>query len=220
VKHRRRDLCRLDDNILVGGKDGIRHDERVNRLAEAAGGERLGTRKILARHDQQVHVPIELEMLKPIVEHMHGAAQVVFGDASRQVAIRAGEDRDPRKLAREHERFISRAIEICTDAVCVSNDHHSIASVASRVAAAENGRPLSQLEKQSRNTRGHRRFPAPPDGQVADADDGISQAPAKIGAPRVPLAPPSRSCRVQSAQQRVIRRTFGTARRPLPRLTA
>jgi hypothetical protein len=214
------DLRRLHDNILVGGEDGIRHDERVERLAESPGRERPRTREILSSEDQQVHVPIELKVLKAIVEDMDRASQVVLGKTPGQIPIGRREDRDAGKLAREHERFVSRPVEICPHAVGIADDDHSVTSIAARVAAAENGGPLPHFEEHPRDTRRHRRFPTPPDSQVADAHDGISQAPAEIGAPRVTLTPSSRCRRVQGAQQRVIKRTFETAPRPLRHLRA
>src|SRR5438552_10536230 len=51
------------------------------------------------------HVPRQHEMLKAVVENMHGRAKPLFGQSSRRISIRAYENHRAWKAARQHQRL-------------------------------------------------------------------------------------------------------------------
>ena len=60
------------------------------RFAQTTCGERaIG--EIVLVDEQQIHGPIQLQVLKTVVEHVHGGAEPPFGDETCGVAVRADE---------------------------------------------------------------------------------------------------------------------------------
>ena len=107
------------------------HDQHVRPRgrvppARAAGrAESRGRSESRPARDQHVEIPRQLEMLKPIVEDVHGGAELLLGEHAGQVTIRrdaddgAGHLRAPASAAR---RPTGRARP---NAVAVRHDHHA-----------------------------------------------------------------------------------------------
>ena len=189
------------EHALVGGEHGVGREQRVGRLAQPAARQRPGVGlEILTRDDHQIDVPIELQVLKPVVEDVHRRAEVMFGQTAGQVAIARRQDRNARQLPRQHQRLVAGAIEIGADAVGVAHDDHAVLSPPAPVAAAQDGRPLPHVQELARQARDGRRLAAAADREVADADHRTAQPSAQIGPRGVVLAPPPRDRRVEGAQ--------------------
>ncbi len=76
------------------------------------------------------------DLLKPVVEHVHGGAELPFGQRPRQIAIGRYTDDGARKLSREHQRLVAGAIQRREHACAVGHDDDSVDRIGSRVAAA------------------------------------------------------------------------------------
>ena len=176
--------------------------QRVRRFSQPAGRQRPGARvEIILFDDDQVDVPIELQVLKPVVQEMQGDAELMLGESSGEVAIARDEHRDARQLPREHQRLVARPREIRAKAGGVAHHDHAFLGLRARVASGENRWALAGLAKPSRQAGNRRCLPSPADGNVPDAHDGPAQAAAQIRTTRVALAPPARGRRIQIAQQ-------------------
>ncbi len=57
---------------------------------------------------------MQREMLKPIVEKMDGATEMMFGDPAGEIPIGRGQHRDAIETPCEHQRFVAGSIEIGT----------------------------------------------------------------------------------------------------------
>ena len=72
----------------ISRQDRVRGGKRVWRLAQAPRWKRpRGRIEILGRDDHQIDVAIELQMLKPVVQHVHRHLEVMLREATSQVAI-------------------------------------------------------------------------------------------------------------------------------------
>ena len=103
----------------------------------------------LGRHEQ-IDVAHQIEMLKPVVQHVHRASEPALGDAAGHVAARRDQHRGARNGAGEHQRLVSGALDIDQHAASVADDDHTLVDDLSRVAAAQNRRALAHLERASR----------------------------------------------------------------------
>ena len=84
------------EHARVGGEHGVGREQRVRRLAQTSARQRPGiSLEVLTRDDHQVDIPIELQVLKPVVEDVDRRAQVAFGETARKVAIARGQHRNP-----------------------------------------------------------------------------------------------------------------------------
>ena len=154
-----------------------RHEHRVRgggRLdrarADRPNGSVRRSSKIRGRRHQQVHVPRELQMLEPVVEQVHRAAEPRLGQAPGQIARRRDQHGGARERLREHERLVAGVGQVRSDCRAVAHHDHAVGGLLSRVPAAQNGRPLPHLEQQARQRRHDRRLAAAAGGQVAHAD--------------------------------------------------
>ena len=107
--------------------------------------------EVVARDDDDVGVAAQIEMLKPVVQHVDGAAEVLLGEAAGEVAARRDQHGDPVELPREHQRLVAGAIEIGADAVRIADDDDAVGRVAAAVAAAEDGRALAHVAQPRRD---------------------------------------------------------------------
>jgi hypothetical protein len=80
---------------------------------------------------------MQIEVLKPVVQDVDGAAEMALGETSREIPAARGKDGDAIETPRQHEWFVARAIQIRADAVRVADDDHSVRRIAPRVASAE-----------------------------------------------------------------------------------
>ena len=160
--------------------------------------QRHRTRDVVTADDQDVDVAIELQVLKPVVEHVDRRAELVFGQAAGEIPIGRHQDRGAGELPREHQRLVAGAIEIAADPVGVAHDHDAVDRPRSRVTAAEDRGALAHRQQLARDRRHHRRLPAAADGEIADADHRPAQPPAEIRPRGVALAAAARDRRIRA----------------------
>jgi hypothetical protein len=126
--------------------------------------------EILPRDHDEIRVAVQIEVLKPVVEHVDGATKVVLGQASGEIPAAGREHRNAVEATRKHERLVAGAIEICADAARVAHDDHAVRRVAPPVAATEDRRPFAARAQPFGDKGGHWRFGTPASREIADAD--------------------------------------------------
>jgi hypothetical protein len=75
-------------------------------------------------------------MLKSIVEHHHCCAELPHRQPPRKVSIRAHENRDSWKGARQHLRLITRAFRWLEHTFAVAHDDNAVGWSTAGVASA------------------------------------------------------------------------------------
>ncbi len=190
----------FDDDFLILGEHGIGCDERIERFAQPPARQRQGALDVLAADDHQIEVPVELQMLKAVVEHVHRGAELGFGEDAGAIAVGTGQHDDARQLTGQHHRLVARHIQAGADLPRVADDDDFFRPARAAVAAAENGRLLTHFEEHPGDSSSKRGLAAAADGEIADADDGVAQPLPEVGPRRVPLPPPPRNRRVKAAQ--------------------
>ena len=128
---------------------------------------------------------MKLEMLKPVIENVHGAAQLRFRHASGKIAAWAHHDRRGRDKPCQHQRLVAGMRHIGLHRLPVTDDDNAVGGFRPAVAAAQDRRPLPHLEKQLGDFGSQRRFSAATDCEVPDTDDGRRQSAAKMRTPLV-----------------------------------
>ena len=82
---------------------GIRHDQkmrargRIHRLAQPPDRNHAAIRNLADRRHQDVEVARQLEMLKPVIEDVDGAAELLLGERAGEMTI--GRHADDRRAA-------------------------------------------------------------------------------------------------------------------------
>ena len=138
--------------------------------------------------DQQIDVPPQLNVLKPVVEQVDARAELLFGEPTRQVTVGADEHGHAGQRAREHQRLVARRLDAGEDRRSIGHHGDAVLRRGASVAARQDGGPLAALDEQPRDGGHERRFPRAADAQVADADDGPTQPPPMGGIATVPLS--------------------------------
>ncbi len=190
------------DLNLSRREDRVGDDQRIQRLPQPSARQRLRPRHIVSADEHDLHVTIELQMLKPVVEHVDGRAEVLLGKRSGEISIFAYEHARAWQLSREHQRLVAGAWQIGANAVRIADDDDAVVRILPRVAAAQDRRTLPHLEQQARDAGGDRRLAPATDGEVPDTDDRMPQPLSQIGPRAVPLAPPSRERCVEGTDHR------------------
>jgi len=111
-----------------------------------------------------------------------------LGEPARQIPVAGDEHRDAWQSAREHQRFISRAVEVGQESLAVAHHRHAVRRPRPRIAACQDGRAVAGILEQTCEVRHERRLPAAADRHVADADDRPVQSAPAVRAARVPPA--------------------------------
>ena len=129
---------------LVQRDDRVGRGDRVERLAQPAGRQRPRTVEILLGDDHEVGVAVQLKVLKPVVEHVDGAAEMMFGETPREIAVAATPARRRRRAVARASAARRRRDRRRPDADRGSRTTTTPSvGVAPRVAAAENRRALA-----------------------------------------------------------------------------
>ena len=182
--------------LRPGDDQRIRAEGGSNRLPQASRRQHLLV-QIGLRHQQQIDVPPQLEMLVGVVKQVHGAAEPSLGERSGQVPIRRDDHRHAGKRTREHLRLIARSLHRLDDPLRGAHHHHAVLGATSSVAATQDGGPLSALDQQARQRCDDRRLAAAADDEVADADDRLGERPRAARNALVPGAAKLRHASVQ-----------------------
>jgi len=160
----------------VRGVRAIQADERigcrrrVDRLAQPPAGQRARVRQILGGDENEIRVTMQIEVLKPVVQNVDGAAEMALGEASGEIPAARGKDSDTIETPRQHQRLVARAIQIRANAAGVADDDHSVCGVAPRVASAQDCGPFAARPQPFGDQGGHWRFGTAADREIADAD--------------------------------------------------
>ena len=169
-------------------QDGIGERRRIESLAHPPGGEKPHVLEIPSIEHQQIQVPLQHDMLKPIVKQVHRAPEARFGQPPGEVTVRRHQHACSCKRPSEHQRLITCTREVGTDTFGVSHDHDAICWGLPIVAPAEDRGPLTDRQQQLRDMGDHRRLAAAADRQAADADDRAREPPARVRMMGVPKA--------------------------------
>ena len=132
---------------LVQRDDGVGVGNRVERLAQPAGRQRPRAVDVLRGDRHQIDVPVQLKVLKPIVQDVDGAAEMMLGQTAREVAVAARQHRDAVQLSGEHHRLVAGSIDVGADAIRIADDHHAVVVHAPGISTAQNGRAFAVGEK-------------------------------------------------------------------------
>ena len=133
--------------VVPGGDErGIRGGRRRDPFAQPSNRQRP-IREVVLRREQQIDVPRQLEVLKPIVQEMDGDAELAFGEDAGEVAVGANQDGNTRKGARQHQRLVARGIEIGVHRRAVRHDRDAIERAAPCVPSRQNRGPLAAVER-------------------------------------------------------------------------
>ena len=90
-----------------GPQQGVRIPGRIQRLAQTAAGQHGRTVYLLVAREQQVDIARELQVLKPIVEHVDIAPEPPLRQPAAEVSIRRDDHDDARQVAREHQGLVA-----------------------------------------------------------------------------------------------------------------
>src|SRR5437763_9493353 len=170
---------------VVYGHDRIGDRCRVEWLAKASRRKRARILHILAGDQEDVSIPVQRKVLKPVVEHMDGAAEVMLRKPPRKIAAAGCEHRDAVEAPREHQRLVSCAVQIRADALWVADDDHTILNIAPRVSAAQDRGAFAQLAKTRGDQRRPGRFRTAGDRGGPNADYRPVRAPLQVWTPEV-----------------------------------
>ena len=117
----------------LGGRGAGRrahHDQHVRasggvlRLAQPARRQHAAARDFSRCRHQHVEIARQAEMLKPVVQQVHGGAELPLGEHARQVAIRAHADDGAGHRARQHQAARRRTGRARPAPAWPSDDHH------------------------------------------------------------------------------------------------
>ncbi len=167
IRHRvssGRNRSKIDDRVC--GRDG------VDRLSQPACWQRTRVGQILGGDDDEICVAVQIEVLKTIVEHVHGAAEMMLGQAAREVPAARRKDGHTGETARKHQRFVSRAIQIRTDTGRIADDDDAVGGVAPCVAAAQDRRMFTHRAQAFGHQTGQWSLGTSAGRKIADADHG------------------------------------------------
>jgi hypothetical protein len=144
--------------VIPGGDErGIRGGRRRDPFAQPSNRQRP-IREVVLRREQQIDVPRQLEVLKPIVEEMDGDTELAFGEDAGEVTVGANQDGNTRKGARQHQRLVASGIEIGVHRRAVRHDRDAIERAAPCVPSRQDRGPLAAVEEETRDIRHHRRL--------------------------------------------------------------
>ena len=186
----------------IGDQDGIGERRRFQPLPHPACGEKLCVVQIPRTKHQQIHIPLQHDVLKPIVEHVHRAAEARLGQPAGKITVCRDHHRGPGNRPSEHQRLIACAPEVGTETLGVTHDHDTILRCLPIVAPAENGGPFTHRQQHMGDVRGDGRLAAASNHQAADADDWTSEPAARVGMAGVPAATLPGDFSVEVAEQR------------------
>jgi hypothetical protein len=142
----------------------------VHGLPQCPHRDHAPTRDLANRRHQHIEIPRQLDVLKPVVEDVHRAAELSLRQRAGQMSIGRHTYDRARHLSREHQRLITRLCERRRDRRAIRYDDDSVRLISAAIAAAQNRRPLAGVDQELRDGSHHRRFPSPAYGQIADAD--------------------------------------------------
>jgi hypothetical protein len=97
--------------VARGDQRGVRHRRGADALAQPPGRHRL-ILKVVLGDEQQIDVARQLEMLKAVVQHVHGGAEPAFRQPPRQIAVAPDQHADAGERAGEHQRLVAGVVEV------------------------------------------------------------------------------------------------------------
>ncbi len=128
---------------LVERDDGVGVGNRVERFAQPAGRQRPRAVHVLPGDRHQIDVPVQLKVLKPIVQDVDGAAEMMLRQTTREVAIAARQHGDAIQLSGEHHGLVAGSIDVGRDAIRIADDDHAVVMHAAGISTAQNGRAFA-----------------------------------------------------------------------------
>ena len=111
------------------------------------------------------------EVLEPVVEQVHRAAESPLGEQAGQVAVGRHEHGHAGQRPRQHQRLVARAVDVGQHPVAVAHDRRRrprASRARSRGSGSRGARPRPAAA--ARGAPRRRRLAAAADGDVADAD--------------------------------------------------
>ena len=186
---------------FIEDNQGVRVPHGVDRLTQASGwhGERLG--EVGGTGHQEVDVTPKLQVLKAIVEQVHGRPIATFGQASGQMAARRDEHRHAFERLGQHERLIASPRKVRPNPPGLPDDDDAVSCITTTVPTTQDRGPLVHLEEESSQVLDQGRFATTSHGQVPDADHRAGEFTSRFGMVSVPLASPPGKRSVESSGQ-------------------
>ena len=184
-----------------GPQQGVRIPGRIQRLAQTAAGQHGRTVYLLVAREQQVDIARELQVLKPIVEHVDIAPEPPLRQPAAEVAIRRDDDDDAGQVAGEHQGLVAGGGELGAHASAIAHDQGAVGHVLPAVASREHRGTTSRSVQHAREQLDDRRLAAAAHREVADADHRPGQTPAALRPGRVEPAAGTGQMGVEEAQQ-------------------
>jgi hypothetical protein len=148
----------------------------IRRFPQATEGQDATAGDLARFRHEHIEIACQLHVLKAIVQYMDSRTELALRDEARKESVRAHGNDGARNLSCKHQRLVACTIEIGKHLTTIRNNDHTVARVTPAIATTQNGRALTTIEQPSRNFGDERRLASPSDAQVANADDGLSQA--------------------------------------------
>jgi len=199
LEHRRRKTGSFDYDTFFC-QNCVRDHESIERFTKTPSRQGDRVCDVVSPDEHDLHISVELQVLKTIVQDVNCRAEMMLGEAPGEVPILTHEHADARELSREHQRFVTRSPQIASNPGGVPDDDDAFNGLLTTVATAQDRRAFPRVPQHACDAGRNRRFASTTHGKIADADHRAAQPPAKLGNTSVALPPTTRCGSVERAE--------------------
>ena len=119
---------RLDDQRIC-------QPQRVERLPEPTRRQRTRVGDILDPEHDEIHIPMQCEVLKAVVEQVHRGPKLRFGQPTGEIPVLADKNRRPRKRTGQHERLVAGFSHVRPHGRPITNHDDAVGRVLATIAS-------------------------------------------------------------------------------------